>query len=311
VRFANWIELPGFNIPAVTRTLHAPLSVLLDQSSLARVMVVVLGFALPKKNACGFHKMTAINALRSRLSFAKPFLERLFSIEARASEWWASGAHHRLFLAQWGIFPLPEFFEHKVGLYWRWKATRSPHWVERGVFSLLAMSPGCRALELCCSDGFNAYYFYSNRAGSILCVDFDPKAVAYANKNFCAENLIYKVADIRTQMPEGSFDNIIWDTAMEHFTPTEICTLMTDIKKRLAPNGILSGHTMAEGADGKKALPHHEYEFKSKEDLLGFFAPHFRNVKVFETIYPDRHNLYFWASDGIVPFMSEWKSATK
>jgi SAM-dependent methyltransferase len=254
--------------------------------------------------------MTAIGVLRKRLSFAKPFLEKLFSIEARASEWWAAGAHHRLFLAQWGIFPLPEFFEHKVGLYWRWKATGQCYFVERGVFSLLTMEPSCKVLELCCGDGFNASYFYAARAGSIECVDFDPKAIAYAKRNFCAGNVTYRVADIRTAMPEGEFDNIIWDAAIEHFTETEIADLMVNIKKRLTASGILSGHTIVEQPDGQKMLPHHQYEFKSKEDLARFFRPHFRNVKVFETIYPDRRNLYFWASDGVVPFMGEWKAAT-
>ena len=112
-------------------------------------------------------------------------------------------------------------------------------------------------------------------------------------------------------MPEGTFDNIVWDAAIEHFTETEISDLMGNIKGRLTPTGILSGFTIVEQADGKKMLPHHEYEFKSKEDLARFFTPHFRNVKVFETIYQDRHNLYFWASDGIIPFMDGWKAATK
>jgi SAM-dependent methyltransferase len=254
--------------------------------------------------------MNVIDTLRHRLGFAKPFLEKLFSLEARLSELWVSGAHHRLFLAQWGIHPVPEFFDHKIGLYWLWKAKRSPHWVERGVFSLLALEPGCKVLELCCGDGFNAHYFYSIRAGSILAVDFDPKAVNYANKHFRAPNVTYALSDIRTQMPEGVYDNIVWDAAIEHFTEAEIAAVMSDIKKRLKPDGILSGFTIVERADGKKMLPHHEYEFKSKEDLARFFYPHFRNVKVFETLYPDRHNLYFWASDGIVPFMDGWKSAT-
>jgi hypothetical protein len=83
-----------------------------------------------------------------------------------------------------------------------------------------------------------------------------------------------------------------------------------NIKKRLGQNGVLSGYTMVEGADGKMGLPHHEYEFKSKEDLARFFRPHFRSVTVFETIYPERHNLYFWASDGVIPFMDEWDAAT-
>jgi len=151
--------------------------------------------------------------------------------------------------------------------------------------------------------GFNAHFFYSIRVGSMLSVDFDPKAIAYARRNFTAENVRYELADIRTQMPEGIFDNIVWDAAIEHFTEAEIDQLMGNIKKRLTPTGTLSGFTIAEKTDGKKMLPHHEYEFKSKEDLARFFRPHFKNVKVFETIYPDRHNLYFWASDGILPFM--------
>lgn len=254
--------------------------------------------------------MSFVATLRDRLSFAKPALESLFSLEARLSEWWAAGAHHRLYLAQWGIRPLPEFFDHKIGLYWSWKASNSPHWVERGVFSLMAMKQGCKALELCCGDGFNAHYFYRARVGSMVCVDFDQKAIAHAKRNFSAPNITYQIGDIRNQMPEGTFDNIVWDAAIEHFTEGEIAYLMADIKKRLGEVGILSGFTIVERLDGKKSLSHHEYEFKSKEDLARFFRPHFRNVLVFETIFADRHNLYFWASDGVIPFMPEWPLAT-
>src|SRR6266404_3778859 len=113
--------------------------------------------------------MSAVDVLRKRLAFAKPFLEALFSLEARVSEWWVAGAHHRLFLAQWGLLPVPEFFDHKIGLYWMWKAQRTPHWVERGVFSLLALEPGCKALELCCGDGFNAHFFFTVLASAPCC----------------------------------------------------------------------------------------------------------------------------------------------
>src|SRR5882724_11294107 len=220
--------------------------------------------------------MNAVNFLRKRLGFAKPFLETLFSREARVSEWWVAGAHHRLYLAQWGILPVPEFFDHKIGLYWMWRARRAPHWVERGVFSLLALEPGCRALELCCGDGFNAHFFYSARVGSTLSVDFDPKAITYARKYFRAENITYQLADIRTQMPEGIFDNIVWDAAIEHFTETEIADVMANIKKRLTPTGILSGFTIVERSDGKNMLPHHEYEFKAKDAFATRLSPHSR-----------------------------------
>lgn len=248
-------------------------------------------------------RQKVIAALRERLSFAKPLLEAVFSVESKAAEWWVAGAHRRLYLAQWGIHPLPEFFEHKIGLYWSWKKENAPHWVERGVYSLLAMKPGCKALELCCGDGFNAHYFYRAKVGDMIAVDFDSKAITYAKKHFKAPNIRYELADIRTQMPEGTFDNIVWDAAIEHFTEREIAELMTNIKRRLGSAGILSGFTIVERLDGKKSLSHHEYEFKSKADLARFLSPHFKNVCVFETVYSDRHNLYFWASDGDVPFI--------
>ncbi|GHT84211.1 hypothetical protein FACS1894137_06980 [Spirochaetia bacterium] len=75
-------------------------------------------------------------------------------------------------------------------------------------------------------------------------------------------------------------------------------------------NGVLSGYTIVERPEGKM-LERHEYEFKNMEDLKRFLAPYFTNVIVFETIYPERHNLYFWASDGIIPFSKDWKHWTK
>lgn len=208
--------------------------------------------------------------------------------------------HEVQFKLEWGMQPTPEWFDHFLDQYYLWPTTRAPFWVERGVFSLLAIKPGARVLELCCGDGFNAYHFYSVRAGSIVSVDLDPNAIASAQHNFRAPNIAYQVADIRTQMPQGRFDNVVWDAAIEHFTREEINALMAAIKARLVPGGILSGYTIVEREEG---ISHHdhEYEFKSKEDLQRLLQPHFRNVRVLETIYPSRHNLYFFASDDRVP----------
>ena len=232
------------------------------------------------------------------------------SLETRIAELWASAAFHRRFLVQWGVYPLPEFYEHNIGMFWGWKVTRQAFWVERGVFGLLTMKQGCRVLELCCGDGFNAHHFYSCRAESILAVDFDPKAINYARRNFRAPNVRYEVADIRTNMPEGTFDNVIWDGAIEHFTAPEISELVAAIKKRLAPNGTLSGYTFVEASTGKPKFVHHEIEFDSPQDLARHFYAHFKNVKVFETVYSERTNLYFWASDGELPFSLNWSHAT-
>jgi hypothetical protein len=71
---------------------------------------------------------------------------------------------------------------------------------------------------------------------------------------------------------------------------------MRQLVDRLGADGILSGYTLTEAPDGRKSNDLHEYEFKDKDDLRRFFTPHFKFVKVWETIYPTRHNLYFAAS---------------
>ena len=212
--------------------------------------------------------------------------------------------HRRQQLIEWGMPPTPEWFDHNLDVY-RWHETRNPQGMERGVFNLLALKEQGKLLEICCGDGFNAYHFYGIRMKEIAAVDFDPEVIEHARRLNQASNIRYNVCDIREGLPEGPFDNVVWDMGIEHFTPTEIAEIMTRIKGIMTSEGILSGCTIAERAGGKQ-LVHHEYEFKSKEDLLRFFTPHFRTAKVFETFYPNRQTLYFYASDGILPFDPEW-----
>jgi len=243
-----------------------------------------------------------------RMTFVKPIFEALAQVECRIAASWASSAHKRLLAVQWGIPPHPEHFDHNIDLFYQWLSTRNSLWLERGVFGSLALKGGS-LLELSCGDGFNAKNFYSLRSKQVVACDFDPIAIGTANRKNNAHNVNFVLADIRTDMPQGTFDNIVWDAAIEHFTEEEIDKILNDIKSRLTEHGILSGYTIVEKQDGTKSLSEHEYEFKSKEDLMRFFTPHFRNVTVFETLYPSRHNLYFWASNGYLPFSSVWPHA--
>ena len=237
--------------------------------------------------------------LSLRKGLAKRVLETLFSLESEISAKWVSGAHKRLMKAQWNLAPNPEFFDHHIDLLYQWTQTRSSFWVERGVFGGLALRGG-DVLELSCGDGFNAKNFYSLRSRRVLACDFDPVAIATARHKNSAPNVSFVLADIRTAMPDGKFQNVVWDAAIEHFTPDEIAAIMSNIKHRLTHDGILSGYTLVAKDDGTKHLDQHEYEFRDMADLESFLRPHFKNVRVFETLYPERHNLYFWASDGII-----------
>jgi SAM-dependent methyltransferase len=242
----------------------------------------------------------------NNLKIFKPILIYLFEIESAIARKWASAAHRKLLIATWGIPKNPEFFDHQIDLFYLWQKTRSSFWLERGVFGNLALKRGGKMLELACGDGFNARNFYSEKCESIIACDFDRKALSTANKKNGAPNITFVLADIRKNMPDGFYDNIVWDTAIEHFTPNEINSIMLDIKKRLAPDGILSGSTIVEQKTGK-SLEQHEYEFKNMADLRRFLTPFFKKVTVFETIHPQRHSLYFWASDETVPFSDNWQ----
>lgn len=236
---------------------------------------------------------------------AKRWLEPVLQIECKISSLWVSQAHKRLKWIQWRLLPQPEHFDHQIDLYYQWLQTRNPFWLERGIFSNLVLKGG-EVLELACGDGFNARNFYSLRSQHVTACDFDPAAIRTAMRKNSAMNIKFMLNDIRQSLPDGLFDNIIWDAAIEHFTPPEINAIISRIKSRLKRGGIVSGYTIVERQDGKKSLSHHEYEFKDKQDLQHFFTPYFKNVTVFETVYPNRHNLYFWASDGVLPFMPDW-----
>jgi SAM-dependent methyltransferase len=216
------------------------------------------------------------------------------------------GLGHKLqFESEWRIDPTPEWYDHLIHQYWLWPISRNPMSWERGIFSMLPMKPGCRVLDLCCGGGFFAHHFFSSRASSVLSVDFDPAAIAHAKANFRAPNVEYRLCDIRSDMPKGEFDNIVWDAAIEHFTLDETKKLFVDMKERLTSDGVLSGYTIVEKAAGK-SLSHHEYEFKSKDELANILKLCFAHVLVFENTSNDqfesRHNLYFYASDSALPF---------
>jgi SAM-dependent methyltransferase len=209
----------------------------------------------------------------------------------------ATAATHFLqYALQWGWEPKPEWFDHFLDQHWQWGAKNNALWVERGVFSRMLLKPNARMLEICCGDGFNARHFYSTAASSIIAIDFDVDAIPHAKRYNSAPNIEYRQHDIRKGLPAGPFDNIVWDAAIEHFTEQEIDRLLKEIVALLGETGIVSGYTLTERDDGRKSNALHEYEFKDKEDLRRFFTPHFKHVRVWETIYPTRHNLYFAAS---------------
>jgi SAM-dependent methyltransferase len=247
-----------------------------------------------------------------RSSFGKPItpdeLSGVVGSFAQISREFAGNAHQLKMYHDWSISPTPEWFDHFIDQFYQTQNSVSL-WMERGVYGVLALKRGGKLLELCCGDGYNTKVFYSPMVESVLAIDFDADAISHAQRYNQALNIDFRLADIRTDFPAGKFDNVVWDAAIEHFNEAEIATLMATIKGAMNPDSVLSGHTIVENAGGHKHLHQHEREFRSKEDLASFLTPHFASVKVFETIHPNRHNLYFYASDTAVPFDENWRGS--
>ncbi|VVB76451.1 Ubiquinone biosynthesis O-methyltransferase [uncultured archaeon] len=229
----------------------------------------------------------------------KPALVRVAEIIAFVCEKASYWANKLLFLTWWGLPPEPRWFDNHINLYYKWLKTKNPYWLERGAYSLLAIKQGASLLELGCGDGFNAKYFYGHKAKTIVAVDFSKEALQTAQLKNSSPNIKYIFADITKNLPNGDFDNIILDSVIQQIDSDKVPDLLKHIKKRLNSNGILSGNTQ---------VIRDNLIFQNKKDVLKVFSPYFKNVMVFETICFERHNFYFYASDGVVPFNKNWQS---
>lgn len=209
-------------------------------------------------------------------------------------------AHWFQFMVEWGV-DNPEYFDHQLDVHYQWTKTGNSLPMERGVHSSLALRGGGNTLDLACGDGFFTNYFYALKSKSVVGIDFDKSAIRMANSNKILDNVNFVLGDIRSDIPDGPFDNVVWDAAIEHFTEAEIKSLVARIKAVMLPSAVLSGYTVTEAEHGHKHLHQHEYEFHDKEDLARFLRPHFKNVHVYETTFPTRTNLYFYASDEALP----------
>ena len=195
----------------------------------------------------------------------------------------------------------PEHFEHRIDQFlWR---NRNSFWVERGVFNNITISSNAKVLELSCGDGFFAHHFYSQLAKSCECVDIDKDAINYSKKYHSSRgNIQYYCEDINTYIPKNTYNNIIWDAAIEHFSPENIDSLVKKYSQFLETDGIFSGYTLQEKDTGVLQHADHLCEMRDKEHLAKFFTPYFKNVLILETIHSERVNYHFFASNGPIPF---------
>ena len=188
--------------------------------------------------------------------------------------------------------PSAEWFDHHLDAQWQWPRLGRAGFLERGVLSSLALRPQGTVLELCCGDGFNTRHFYAPRAARIVAVDANDEALRHARRFNSASNISYQSCDITRDLPKGPFDNVVWDTAIHHFTRAEALAILGRVSEVLTREGGLSGHTVIESGSTYRYA---RQEFADANDLAALLGEVFPYVVIRTTIDPGRVNLYFFA----------------
>lgn len=198
------------------------------------------------------------------------------------------------YFVEWGIGEGPINFDHKIDLYYLWHKTREPHWLERGIFSVLAIKQYDNPvlLELCSGDGFNTKYFYSSSCEKVIAVDYDAKIVKKSQHENNCNNIEYIVGNILDRnlfleiKKREEITNVVGDAFFEYFTQKELDGIIYNIKNILDGRGTFSGTT-----------PKLSGKFECKENVKVFLEKYFDYVIVLETKYSTRTNFYYFASD--------------
>jgi SAM-dependent methyltransferase len=187
-------------------------------------------------------------------------------------------------------------------------AARRTWFVEGPTFCTLAFKPSDRVLEIGCGTGYFTDIFFSPFVREIVAIDLDPRAIETATRMHAAKNVRYELTDARRALPEGPFDAVVWTPSIFAYTSDEIDGFMARLRTAM-PHGILCGWTFVEVKQQADVL---WYDMKTLAQLL---KRYFGNVRVIEhihpTIEPARTVLSFYASDGTLPFDTDWPHSVR
>lgn len=188
-------------------------------------------------------------------------------------------ASQRLFAAQWS-FSAPEWYDHRHS--WLDPDKWNHDFVDASVYNVLPRLPlGGSMLSLCCGDGFFEKHYYSKRCSSIVAVDKDRSALAYAARLHNAANINYRMSDVfELDFPDNSFDVVVMRSAIEHFTEVQQRNLSSSIKRWLKPGCWFVGDTPANPGhdESHKLLEHHEHEWSSEREMREDLGKYFSEV---------------------------------
>ncbi|MHA6491714.1 class I SAM-dependent methyltransferase [Pseudomonas borbori] len=141
--------------------------------------------------------------------------------------------------------------------------------MERYRFAAACLS-GERVLDMACGCGYGtALLAELHPDKTVIGVDIDPAAIAYAQEHYRLPNLSYHCADAESFAAEQRFDNIVSLETIEHLPNPQ--QLIANYAKLLAEHGqVIASVPITPTLDGN---PHHLHDF-SQASFFALFRAH-------------------------------------
>ncbi len=159
------------------------------------------------------------------------------------------------------------------------QATLAIH-MQRYEFASSLLSGG-RVLDMACGCGYGtALLAEQNPEKSVIGVDIDPDAIAYAQAHYQLPNLSYVCANAETFASEHGFDSIVSLETIEHLPSP--ARLVANYSRLLASGGqVIASVPITPTLDGN---PHHLHDFSKGSFARLFKSQGLRSAKQFEQI---------------------------
>jgi ubiquinone/menaquinone biosynthesis C-methylase UbiE len=184
----------------------------------------------------------------------------------------------------------PHFYDFRSGIFALGfgDAPPSSHTLDRAAMARDALADGDRVLDIGCGDGFFTRRFYSDRASQIDAIDVEDSAIIHALRHHAHPKIKYTRCDaVAESFPSSSYDAVIWNGALGHFTEADTVVVLKKIRACLSQSGVFAGSESL----GIEGHDHHQY-FADEVAVQRLLVPYFDYVAtrvVNYTIGPQRH----------------------
>lgn len=143
------------------------------------------------------------------------------------------------------------------------------------------VQPYCRdrdVLDAGCGVGYGTALL-AQRARTVVGIDLDQDAIAYARSRYGAPNIEFRVGDMTAlELDDGSIDVVCAFETIEHLAAPE--TFLAEARRVLRNDGVLVASTpRAEYTDDHPRNPHHEREY-APDDFAALLRSQFATVEL-------------------------------